>query len=78
MIRSAARPCRAGCGRVRQPWADFCRACWRRLPDDVAGALIAARQAKVPHRIARTSIAAMDWLRVHSPAAEAARRIGEK
>lgn len=77
MMRSAARQCRAGCGRLRQTWADFCPACWKRLPGDVAGALVAARRAKAPHLMARASIAAMDWLRTHSPAVEAARRIGE-
>jgi len=79
MSRSAAHVCgAAGCGNLRDRWATVCRACWRRLPQDLRGAIKSAKEAKAPHLVAAADIAAKAWLGQHPVAAEIAKRIGER
>lgn len=77
-MRSAAHPCPvAGCGNVLLRGHAVCRSCWRRLPADLTGPIVAARAARARHLEAKAAMRATAWLVAHPPAAEAARRCGE-
>lgn len=65
------------CGRAIERWQRVCGGCWKQLPFAHRKALIEARQAKDFLSLSRLAIEAGAWLRDHSPAAEAARRLGE-
>lgn len=66
MMRSAAHPCRSGCGRLRPRFSmDFCRTCFDRIPRDIRQRMRDARDAKAPHLVARAVSDAMTWLREH-------------
>jgi hypothetical protein len=66
-----------GCGREIPRWQRLCDPCFRRLPFDRRRAIAEAGQAKAPHIVARLTAEAAAWLADHTPAAEAARRMGE-
>jgi hypothetical protein len=77
-MRNAAHICRVpGCGNVRQRWAEVCHTCWRMLPCDKQNALKEAKRSRAAHRIATASIDAVNWLKAHSPARQAAQLLGE-
>jgi hypothetical protein len=75
--RAAQHRCIAGCGRAIEGWQWLCRPCFRRLPFGQRRAIAEAGQAKAPHLVARLAREGAAWLAAHSPAAEAARRLGE-
>lgn len=76
--RQTAHDCPvAGCPRTRRYWQAVCDSCWARVPDDIRGRIASARAAKAKHREGAASIEAVAWLNAHSPAAIAARRLGE-
>lgn len=77
--RAAPNRCIArGCGCEIPPWKRLCDACFRRLPFDQRRAIAQAGEDRAPHRVAALVREAAAWLERHSPAAEAARRLGEK
>lgn len=83
-MRRRRRPERArhqclvmGCGAEIAGWKRLCDACFRRLPFAQRKAIAEAGQARAPHILSKLAITAAAWLEEHSPAAEAARRIGE-
>lgn len=59
-------------------WKRLCDGCFRRLPFDRRRAIAEAGEARAAHLVSQLSIEAAQWLREHSPAAEAARRTGER
>lgn len=67
-----------GCGREIPKWKRLCDGCWRRLPFDQRRAIAQAGEARAPHRVAQLVTDAAAWLAEHAPAAEAARRMGER
>jgi hypothetical protein len=67
-----------GCGAAIAAWKRLCDPCFARLPRPRRKAIIEARQARAPHLVQQHSRAAAEWLAKHSPAAEAARRLGER
>lgn len=64
-----------GCGAPLERWQRFCLRCWRRLPWDKRRAIAEAKAT--PHIASQLAIEAAQWLSAHSPAQEAARRLGE-
>lgn len=72
----ATATCRA-CGGAAQSWEAVCGVCWGLLPRDLRHALAEARRARAPHLISQAAKNARDWLHAHSPAAIAAKRMGE-
>lgn len=77
--RFELHPCPVSyCSGTRQHWEATCPACWARMPFDKRDAITAARRAKNKATEAAASIDAVTWLEQHSPAAEAARRMGER
>ena len=67
-----------GCGRSIERWKRLCNSCWCRLPFDQRKAIAAAMSDRATHIVTRLAAAAAEWLTRHSPAAEAARRLGER
>lgn len=59
-------------------WKRLCDTCWSLLPWSVRKPILDARDAKAPHIVAARVADASAWLKRHSPAAEAARRLGER
>jgi hypothetical protein len=55
----------------------LCNPCWKRLPADQQRAIAAAREARNTLEVSALTRAATAWLAEHSPAAIAARQIGE-
>ncbi len=79
MMRSAAHPCPVtGCGNFRLGWQAVCRACWRRLPVDLAAAIGEAKRLKAAHLRAKAEMAATAWLSAHPLSAVIARACGER
>lgn len=68
----------AGCRATIPHWQRICDACWGLLPWSHRKPIIEARDHKAPHLTAQHVAAAAAWLKSHSPAAVAARRLGEK
>ncbi|WP_343526729.1 hypothetical protein [Sphingomonas sp.] len=66
-----------GCGLTRRKWQAVCDRCWPLLPGDYRAAILSTRSSGAKHLEARASIAAAEWLNVHSPWAVAARRVGD-
>jgi hypothetical protein len=66
-----------GCGAELPRWKLLCDVHFRRLPFDQRRAIAQAGQEKAFVRVAELARAAATWLADHSPAAEAARRMGE-
>lgn len=66
-----------GCGQTRRKWQAVCDGCWTLLPADRRAAIRSARHQKARHLEAKASIAATAWLNLHSPWAEASRRVGD-
>ncbi|HEY1605600.1 MAG TPA: hypothetical protein VGF77_08365 [Allosphingosinicella sp.] len=66
-----------GCGAAVPRWKRLCDAHWRLLPFDQRRAIAVAGQEKAIVRVSELSLAAARWIAEHSPAAEAARRMGE-
>jgi hypothetical protein len=73
--RTCANPL---CGVAIERWQRVCNACFRRLPPEQRTALIEARRGGHFAALSRLAIAAGAWLREHEPAAETARRLGER
>ena len=69
-----ARGCRAEVGR----WKRFCGVHWKLLPFAQRKAIAEAIEARALHVVARLAGDGAAWLEEHGPAAEAARRIGER
>ncbi|HWT12278.1 MAG TPA: hypothetical protein VN231_05965 [Allosphingosinicella sp.] len=67
----------AGCGAAIPHWKLLCDGCFGRLPWPRRRAIVDARQARAPHLVFQHSRSAASWLAEHSPADEAARRMGE-
>ena len=67
-----------GCGETVYGQHRFCRAHFALLPFDYRRALAEAIEARAPHWVVERAAAAADYLKVHSPAIEHARRIGER
>lgn len=65
------------CGVELPRWKRLCDPHWRLLPYDQRVAIAQAGQAKAFARVDELAIDAARWIAAHSPAAEAARRIGE-
>ena len=77
-MRPRVIPCAVqGCGRVHPFWQAVCSTCWPLLPVDYRAAIRKARDARAKHLEAKASIAAVEWLNIRSPWAEAARRTGD-
>ncbi len=55
----------------------LCASCWQQLPGDQRRAITAARQGGNALEASRLTRAAVAWLADHSPAALAARQLGE-
>lgn len=68
----------AHCRGTIPSWQRLCAGCWRLLPWSFRQPILDAREAKAPHRVATGVVNAVQWLKAHSPAAEAARRQGER
>ncbi len=68
----------ASCRSTIPHWKRLCDACWRLLPWGKRKPIMDARDARAPHILASRVAEAVGWLRNHSPAAEAARRQGER
>lgn len=67
----------AACSRPIERWMRICNPCWKRLPVDQRAAIAAARQAGNTVEVSTLTRAAAAWLAEHSPAAIAARQLGE-
>lgn len=67
----------AGCGRRLERWQRVCDPCWQRLPHDLKRAICAAKASRNALRVAEAARSAVAWLAEHSPAAIAARQLGE-
>jgi hypothetical protein len=67
----------AGCGRRLERWQRVCDPCWQRLPHDMTRAICAAKASRNPLSVADSAREAVAWLNEHSPAALAARQLGE-
>lgn len=67
-----------GCGQVIPGWQRICTPCFKRLPFDRRRAIAQAGEAKATHIVAQLVTDAVAWLGIHSPAAETARRMGER
>lgn len=67
-----------GCRCSVEPWQALCDACWRLLPAARKRAIVEAKARKAAHLVSAAVRAAAAWLKEHGPAAEAARRCGER
>ncbi|MGE0178966.1 MAG: hypothetical protein AB7O91_03995 [Sphingomonas sp.] len=67
-----------GCGARIAGWKWLCDRHFRALPFDRRRQIAEAGQARAPHVVSRLAMEGAAWLAEHSPAAEAARRIGER
>jgi predicted amidophosphoribosyltransferase len=81
--RSTARQWReptlcAHCRSTVPHWKRLCDSCWSLLPWPRRRAIIDARDAKAPHLVTARVLDAAEWLKQNSPAAQAARRMGER
>jgi hypothetical protein len=65
------------CGRGLQSWERLCGRCWKLLPLDYRKAIIDARAARNELAVSEHARSAVAWLADHSPAAIAARQLGE-
>lgn len=67
-----------GCETMIPGWKRLCDSCFRRLPFAQRKAIAEAGQARATHIVSQLAIEAATWLEEHSPAAETARRLGER
>jgi hypothetical protein len=78
MTRRGVHSCPAlGCGRRLERWQRVCDPCWKLLPADLKRGIIAAKNSRNPIEVSERARAAVAWLAEHSPAAIAARQLGE-
>jgi hypothetical protein len=75
--RSPRRRCLVCRGTLERWRGFFCRACWGRVPGHDRDAIVAAREAKDYSRAARLAADAAAAIERNSPAAIAARQLGE-
>ena len=76
--RRPPRPCIACSSTNLEGWQRLCGPCWRRLPWANRRAIAEAMSDRNVAKVAQLAIEAAKWLQEHTPAAETARRLGER